>query len=123
MTKSVLNILFCLLIFSSCGQNFNSNSNDQGQYATVKIDTSSPAGERFAAAYKVIQVNCMACHSWNSYDTSDKWIQSGYVIQADYSHSLLMTRLKNNGGDMPKSPNGALKTSEITILQDWITNL
>ena len=110
-------------MLSSCGQNYNSNSNDQGQYSTVEIDTSTAAGARFAAAYKVIQTDCMACHNWTSYNTSDKWIQSGYITQGDYSASPLIMRLKNNGGDMPKSPNGALPNSDLVVLNNWISNL
>jgi mono/diheme cytochrome c family protein len=112
-----------MIIMSSCGQNYNSNYNDLGQYTAAAIDRSTVAGARFAAAYSILQVKCMGCHAWASYDSSEKWIQSGYVIQGNFSGSNIITHLKNFGGNMPKDPASALPDSEIADLLAWITNL
>lgn len=122
MLNKIFIFLFLFFVFS-CGQNINSNYNDQGQYGTVTIDTSTPAGARFNSAYKVIQSKCMACHNWSGYTTSDKWIQSGYVIQGNYSGSSMIMVLKNYGGSMPKNPYAALSNPELVTLESWITNL
>ena len=122
MLKIITTFIF-LIGLSSCGQDYNSNFNDQGQFSTFEIDTSTPAGARFNAAYKIIQTKCMACHNWSSYNTSDKWIQSGYVIPANYRGSAIISILKNYGGTMPKNPYAALPTTELDTLEAWITNL
>lgn len=120
--KKIL-LFVCLLIVSSCGQDYNSNYNDKGQYTTIVLDTSTPEGARFAAAYQVLQTQCMACHAWSSYNTSAKWIDSGYVVQGNYSGSPVISILKNYGGTMPKDPYPTLSASDIASLQAWITNL
>lgn len=119
----------CLLIASlfllfSCGQDTNSQTNDRTVYGDVEIDTSSPEGQRLSAAYTVLKTNCFSCHGgWANYTSSNDWINSGKVDPGSYATSLLATRLKNNGGNMPPNPSGPLSSADNTILQNWINNL
>lgn len=114
--------LFSLALLG-CGQDYNSNTNDQGQYASVTIDSSTPDGTRFSSAYKILQSKCMQCHDWTSYNTSEKWISTGYVSQGNFSDSTIITALKNYGGQMPKDPYTALSDTEVATLREWISNL
>lgn len=123
MSNKLLLLFFFLLVLGSCGQDFNSNSNDKDQFSNVEIDISSPEGRRFSVAYKILQVKCMGCHDWALFTTSDKWIESGYVVRGNFSGSPLISILKNYGGNMPKDPYPALANSETTDLESWISNL
>lgn len=117
-------LLISLMFLISCGQDTNSQSNDRTEYGAVEIDITSPEGQRLSAAYAVLQTNCFSCHGgWSEYTTSNQWINAGKVEPGSYATSLLITRLKNNGGDMPPNPKGALPTADITVLQNWIDNL
>ena len=119
-----IGLLIPLLFLVSCGQDTNSQSNDRTEYGQVEIDNSSPEGQRLSSAYAVLQTNCFSCHGgWSDYTTSNQWINAGKVEPGSYATSLLVTRLKNNGGDMPPNPKGALSTADITVLQSWIDNL
>lgn len=120
--QSLLIIFFLFFTLFSCGQDFNSNSNDEGQYSTVTIDSSTPEGARFSAAYKVIQTQCMGCHDWASYDTKEKWTEA-YVVAGNYAGSPLISILKNYGGSMPKDPYPALSPADLVVLENWISNL
>lgn len=117
-------LIVSTIFFISCGQDNNSQTNDRTEYGTVEIDTSSPEGQRFAAAYGVLQTNCFSCHGgWASYTTSNQWINASKVDPGYYATSLLAIRLKNNGGNMPPNPQGALSVADDTILKNWINNL
>lgn len=119
--KWILNLL--LLSLYGCGQSYNSNSNDKGQFTNVEIDTTSVEGVRFSAAYNVLQAKCMACHDWAGFNTSEKWIESGYVNKGDYLGSPIIMSLKNYGGNMPKDPYPELSATETAALDSWISNL
>lgn len=115
-----------LFLLVSCGQGFNSNSFDEQKYRST-LDTSTPAGQRFADAYAVIQNNCINCHSgrhdnYSFYKTSDDWINNGLINAGDFENSFIIRRLKNFGGDMPQGGSN-LSDDEIESLQDWIDNL
>lgn len=117
--------LTIIALLSSCGQDYNSNSGDAGQYSTVStIDTSTPEGVRLAASYSVLQAKCFQCHSgWSGYTTSQQWVDAGLVVRGSFLSSELIRRLKNYGGDMPPDPQSPLSTDEIAPLQTWIENL
>ena len=127
MQNKIIIFIF-LFVISACGQDYNSNYNDHGQYSSVSIDTSTPEGARFGAAYKVLQTKCMSCHSYThpfdeSFNTSEKWIHSGYVVQGNYLASLIISTLKNYEGTMPEDPNTPLSKEELATLEAWISNL
>ena len=84
-----------------------------------------PSDVRFCAANEIIQNNCSNCHfhtSWVGYDTSQKWIDSGRVLAGDSSGSILFTKLKNNGGNMPSGA-PALSNEDAQAIKDWIDAL
>ena len=124
MNKWLL-IAFVLILASSCGQDYNSNSGDFGQYAPIEgIDSSSPDGSRLLAAYKVFQAKCFQCHnSWSGYKTSDQWVAAGNVSKGNLSASQVYTRLKNNGGNMPPDPIAELTADELLSVETWINQI
>lgn len=122
--KKILCITFLLSLVSGCGQDYNSNYGDYAQYSPVEgIDSSTPEGLRLLEAYKVFQGKCFQCHSWSDYKTSQQWIDAGKVTAGVPGSSSVYTRLKNNGGNMPPDPIGALSTAEFTAVENWILNL
>ena len=119
-------LIFFLILLVSCGQDFNSNTFDQSRYAS-NIDANSPAGQRFLAAYNLIDSKCTNCHlgyhnSYAGYTTSDDWINNGLVVAGNFEASQLRNTLKNYGGDMPLQ-GSQFSDAEIEILQDWIDQL
>ena len=115
--------MLALLILSSCGQDFNSNSFDRNVFSQT-VETTSPFGKAFA----VLNSQCINCHEgnyhgeWSTYDTSDQWPAAGLVTRGDFDNSIIIRRLKNYGGDMPKG--GSLLTEdEIASLRTWIEAL
>lgn len=123
--KSNLLLLSILLLVSSCGQDYNSNSGDSGQYTpNSAIDTSTPEGARLSAAYTVLQNKCLQCHStWSGFTTSSRWEQAGLIVTGSASGSEIVRRLKNYGGDMPPDPFSPLSNEELTAVENWIDNL
>lgn len=120
-------ILFSILL-ASCGQTYNSNSgDDKTTSGTSGIDTSSPAGQRLAAAYTVINNRCINCHtgyhnSWANLKSDAAWLASGTVVAGNTGGSSLISRLKNVGGDMPKL-NPQIPEAEYQTLIDWVNGL
>lgn len=123
----IFKIFFLFSFFSlltGCGQDFNSNYGDFGQYAPIEgIDSSTPEGARLLAAYKVLQAKCFQCHSWSNYKTSQAWIDAGRVVAGNPSASSIYSTLKNNNGNMPPDPFAPLTSAEIVLFEDWINNL
>ena len=122
--KKIFILAFILTLYS-CGQDYNSNSGDSGQYSTNgSIDTSTPEGARLSAAYTVMQGKCFQCHSaWSAYDTSSKWEQAGLITPSSAATSQLIRSLKNYGGDMPPDSHSPLTNEQLTTLENWIDNL
>jgi uncharacterized membrane protein len=121
MSKSSLrwiyNFVF-LILFSSCGQNYNSNYGDLAQYGS-NIDTSTPYG----AALYILVNRCSQCHSTWSTKTSNDWINEGKVNPGDWNSSSLKLSLKNFSGRMPPTPYSQLTSEEVTTLQTWVNGL
>lgn len=120
-------LILISFLFLGCGQDFNSNSFDKERYGDTGIDTSTPAGQRFSKAYTVLENNCISCHTgyhniYSGYTTSEAWIDAGLVVAGDFSGSFLIQKLQNYGGNMPQG-SSQLSETEITNLNDWITNL
>ncbi len=118
MKKTVLIIVFLLSV--SCGQVYNSNTFDQYTYGANGI--SDPV---FAAGYNVLKSRCMTCHyhsGWSGYTTEEQWTSAGLVIAGSAATSQIMTRLKNNGGDMPTDA-GPIPADEKLALETWINNI
>lgn len=106
----------------SC-QTQNSNSFDD----ILGGSSIDPSNTNLALAFTVIEERCIDCHSgyhnsWSSYDTDQKWIDSGNVSPGVIGDSPLITRLKNRGGNMPLG--GAnLTEDEYNALVTWIEAL
>jgi hypothetical protein len=104
---------------TSCGQNYNSDSNDAG--GDIGIDCSTNAS--LCAAYTVIQNNhCFECHSWSGYKTNAAWVSAGLVVADDPTDSMIIKQLKNSGGTMPQNYTPLL-SSDYNSLVSWIQNL
>lgn len=122
--KKISGLLFLILFISGCGQDYNSNYGDYGQYSPVEgIDSSTPEGVRLLAAYKVMQTKCFQCHQWSAYKTSAQWVSAGLVIAGNSSGSEVYTILKNNGGNMPPDPIAQLTSDEVNSIQVWIDGI
>lgn len=128
--KRTLNInklilLSLTLAFSSCGQTFNSNTNDTGLVALgACTEAGTPAGDRYCAAEKVIQDRCVNCHSgyhdqWAKWKDETAWKSSGRVVAGSTASSVLITRLKNQGGNMPADAPQIADTEYQTLI-DWV---
>jgi hypothetical protein len=123
--KKIYTFIFILLLSASCGQSFNSNSGDEGQYAPISgIDDSTPEGARFLAAYKAYKNNsCFACHSWADYKSSEQWLNNNLVVSGNLAQSKVYTTLRNVGGTMPPSPLPQMSAAEISSIEAWINGL
>lgn len=123
--KKICSLLFVAFIITGCGQAYNSNSGDEGQYAPISgIDSSTPDGARLLAAYKVFQGKCFGCHSaWQGYKSSAQWVEAHEVVAGDLSSSPVYTRLKNVGGDMPRDPIAQLTAEELATVETWISQM
>lgn len=123
MTK-LLGFFFLVFMITGCGQDYNSNYGDYGQYSPVEgIDSSTPEGTRLLAAYKVMQTKCFQCHQWAGYKTSAQWVSAGLIVEGNSSGSNVYTILKNNGGNMPPDPIAQLTGEELETIKTWIDNL
>ncbi|MCP4912913.1 MAG: hypothetical protein GY909_07320 [Oligoflexia bacterium] len=122
---SSITLLTTILLFSGCGQSFNSNSLDRN-LAQVN-NCADPSYTELCAANQIIQAQCIDCHdrfhdTWTAFDTDQKWIDSGRVIKNDADRSPLIVKLKKYGGNMPKDKD-PLSTADINALRTWINNM
>ena len=118
-----------LLILISCGQDFNSNSFDKEIYGAgaQDIDTTTPDGQRFLKAFKIIEDKCLSCHlnTHNYYATltsSQDWITFNLIEKGNFANSRIIEELKNYDGDMPQG-GSELSQQDIDYLRDWIENI
>ncbi len=117
-------ILIILLSLFGCGQDYNSQSNDIGQYSQSPIDRSTPEGERLYLVYRSMQTNCFSCHgSWSSYTTSNQWVSAGLVVRGNPNTSKIVYRLKNMGSNMPPDPSSQISDDDYSAYLNWINNL
>lgn len=124
--------LFLLAFLSSCGQTFNSHTNDVYLKAfSYCADTSQTA---LCEANEIIATKCANCHNydghkvWANYDTNAKWLATKFVVAGDPDNSSLVYRMKNYVGsasgpqDMPKGA-GALTQEEFDKINSWVLSL
>ena len=125
MIKKFFAALFCIIFFTGCGQDYNSNSSDLKQYSPIDgIDTSTVDGVRLLTAYKVFQTKCFQCHQdWADYKTSEQWTSAGKVVAGSAGTSSVWTFLKNNGGSMPPDPIAQLTSKELADVEAWISGI
>ena len=117
-----------ILLLTSCGQVFNSNSNDLNIYAS---DCASSGSPEYAAPCLIIKDQCISCHSgyhdkWASWKTSADWVSNGIVVAGDPNGSQLIYRMKNfQGGADSNMPEGLpqIPDDEYNTLVDWIEAL
>ena len=128
--KELLLIIITILLASSCGQDYNSNSFDDLLYAGSSC-SGDAAEVRFCEAFTIIKDKCVSCHSgWHdsyaTFDTSQKWIDAGLIVSNDATNSQLMTRIKGYGtgasATMPLN-SSELTQSEKDTLEAWIDGL
>jgi uncharacterized membrane protein len=120
-----------LLVFASCMQSMNSNSNDDSFKPSPSIDTSTPEGLRYAAAMNIVTNKCINCHThatWSAFTTEEAWIQnsSGRVIKNDSLNSPLYNRNRGSLGhgtkDMPLAAPD-LTVDELNAIASWIDEM
>lgn len=122
--------LILYFIFCSCGQDYNSNSFDDSIYVQTDC-TGTESQIRFCNAFKIINNKCISCHTgfhntYATFDSSEKWINAGLILQNNAAQSTLMIRLKGYGvTSLANMPQGAsqLTQDEIDTLENWITGL
>ena len=112
--------------FGACGQDYNSNSGDEGLGGgkpPAAGDCSDAAGARLCAAVQVIQSRCFGCHfAWKNYKNDQDWTKSGLISAGKSAESKIIKRLVNNGGDMPLG-GSAIPESEHETIKTWINGL
>ena len=80
--------ILALLIFTSCGQVYNSNYWDESIYTSPVTNN----GSDFYYAYTVISDNCITCHTtnehafWATLTTSSDWVNSNLVTPGDFEN-------------------------------------
>jgi cytochrome c5 len=122
-----INKLFCILslLLVGCGQTFNSNTSDSGLIPLLACsEFGTAAGDRYCAAQTIIQDKCVNCHSgyhdqWAAFTNDANWKTSGRVVAGSTAGSSLITRLKNQGGDMP-ADNPQISDANYRTLIDWV---
>ncbi len=121
-------IVILLASLSSCGQTFNSNSNDANLTAfTACSEAGTAAGDRYCAAETIIRTRCTNCHSgyhdqWSSYTNDAAWKASGRVVAGSVAGSTVITRLKNQGGNMPADA-PQISDTEYQTLVEWVQQM
>ena len=120
---------FLLILLSSC-EDINSNSADKLKYSKQGPQPEEAQDPNFAPAFKVIQNNCISCHTgfhnrWASYTTNDKWIASGRINRGDPDNSRIIERTINSGQTGANMPigGGPLSDADYQLLRTWITNI
>jgi hypothetical protein len=112
----MMRLIVSLFFITSCGQSNNSSSGDSKYSSAGSSD----------AAIAIINSRCISCHegyhdNWSNFTTFADYEDAGLVVGGSPLSSILITRLKNSGGDMPK--NGpALDADEYLAVENWITN-
>lgn len=121
LSWSVGCLLVSIVTLLSCGQDYNSNSGDATKGSDIGIDCTSAPAARLCAAYTAIQSNhCFECHvAWSAYKTDAAWTGSGLVTAGNASGSVLISRIRNAGGDMPQNY-GPLPQADYDALLAWI---
>lgn len=114
-----MKIFYFLIFLFSCGQNYNSNTNDKETFKEVTISATDP----FYKSSIILKNNCFSCHSaYSEYNTDQQWVDAGLIIKGDFDNSLLKTKLKNYGGNMPLDPASPLSDSDVTELRNWVNS-
>lgn len=121
-----LKLALITIVISSCGQTYNSNTEDFNLLPSSFC--SNQGNSNLCAANEIIQTKCTNCHTspihagWAAYDTDAEWTASGRVVAGNPDSSTLITKLKNYGGNMPdQAP--PLTESEVQTLRDWINGI
>lgn len=122
-----LNSFFIVLLMalSSCGQTFNSNTSDTGLIPFAACGAGN--SDEYCAAEVIIRDKCINCHSgyhdqWASYKTDADWLGSGRVVAGSTAGSTLITRLKNQGGNMPADA-PQISDADYQTLITWVQSL
>ena len=111
------------MLAASCGQDYNSNSGDFGQYAPIEgLDSSTEDGTRLLAAYKVMRTKCFSCHGdWAEFKSSEAWIATGRVSAGNSVGSTLFIKILD--GTMPPPSAAQMVGEETSKIQAWIDGI
>ncbi len=116
-------IIIFIFFLSSCLPKTDQSDSSRFQFERREQEMSP----YFNKAYKIIETKCINCHTgthnkFKNLKSSTDWIRSSLVLARNPDDSILITRLRNNGGDMPQG-GGQLSKEEIQTLNDWINSL
>lgn len=126
--KRIIIFIFAGSLLGSCGQTFNSNTQD---YLLLPSNyCSDQSNTLLCEANEVIQTKCTSCHdnshdTWGAYSTNAAWIKSGLIIAGNPAGSNLVTRLKTYGTGLTNMPKdaAALTQEEYNKIEAWINSL
>lgn len=102
-----------------------SNSAGSGSDPQPEASETATAAERRSAALAVLSSECMSCHQhtdWSLWDSDADWQNSGLVEPTRPLDSLLVSKLKNAGGNMPDG-GSPLATADFNKIKDWISGM
>ncbi len=120
--------LLMLSIFWVACADYNSSTSDDLEY--VEVTANDANDTNFARAFGIIKTRCAGCHNpedrhivWNSYDSNQKWIDSGLVVKGNALTSDLIKKTWRNGppGNMP--PPQDLTEDDYNFLKKWINEM
>lgn len=115
--RSALHFIIMSAAITSCGQTFNSNTEDDVLYG-VSNYCQDQSNTNLCEANQIIQENCASCHTdMASFDTDIEWADSSYVTAGDSSASSVYSTTTNNY--MPKDST-PLSDSEKEAIKTWI---
>lgn len=118
--RSPLYFILMSAALSSCGQTFNSNTEDDVLYG-VSSYCLDQSNTNLCEANQIIQENCASCHTdMASFDTDQKWADSSYVTAGDSSASSVYSTTTDNY--MPKDST-PLSDSEKEAIKTWIDGM
>jgi mono/diheme cytochrome c family protein len=116
-----MKLLLLTFFLTSCvGQTINSNTFDDSTYAPPAYDTNTTEGKNLA----ILQSQCATCHAhaeWSSFTSAQDYINYGYIVEGDSSSSFIITRLKNEGGNMPQG--SSMSDADYQSLKSWIDGM
>jgi hypothetical protein len=114
-------LLTIVFLNTSCFENQNSNSNDDGGLVVNPGDSAE-----FIAAKTIFASECNGCHAYAS-KTEAQFLAEGLVVPGDPENSQIYNSLQGSSGPLGNKdmPDGrpALDSGELQIIFDWVTSV